>query len=221
MPYISTEKVREIRKELKAALPEFKLSVAKRHSSTVVVSIMSGPLEYPGVLNPERKRDYMQINVYWYTQHYEGLPEWQEVFKKISDIATKEQTTLVEDGDYGTVPTYYFDLNIGKWDKGYICTTPPAETKPESFTETLKKAVDEGKRVYYLNENYQVVKDQTGQYLIKCNFNNAISSVFWADNETLNGKPEDYKIQEKDEIDQVYDELFKAVENRKLEGVES
>ena len=37
--------------------------------------------------------------------------------------------------------------------------------------EEIKQAVDEGKTVYMENEGYQVIKDNTGQYMIKCTLN--------------------------------------------------
>jgi len=37
--------------------------------------------------------------------------------------------TLVEDSDYGTVPTFYYDVDFGAWDKPYVCTDPDATDK--------------------------------------------------------------------------------------------
>lgn len=113
MPYISTEEVREIRKNIRKELPEFKVSVTKDHHSSVCVSLMEGPVDFKG--------DHIQVNHYWYKDHYKDQPEVVEIFSKILDTIykCKNQKTLVVDGDYGAVPNYYIDINVGKWDKPY------------------------------------------------------------------------------------------------------
>jgi hypothetical protein len=58
--------------------------------------------------------------------------------------------------------------------------------------EEIKKAVDEGKSVYWSNRNYEVIKDKNGQYLICCSLNNSCIGLTWTDGTTLNGKEMDF-----------------------------
>jgi hypothetical protein len=37
--------------------------------------------------------------------------------------------------------------------------------------EEIKSRIDEGHRVFWHNDSYEVIKDNIGQYLIKCHFN--------------------------------------------------
>ena len=64
MPYISSEEVAAIRKAIRAALPEYSISVTKQHHSTVQVSIMSGPIA-----------PVEHVNVYWYKENLEDRPD--------------------------------------------------------------------------------------------------------------------------------------------------
>lgn len=116
MPYIEKEKVKEIRKNLKKELSEFKLSVTNLHGSTVVVKILKGPLELK-----DNDNGYETVNRYHYENHYEDQPEWIEVFDKIHEIIykTAKPKELVYDSDYGSVPTFYINISIGDWDKPY------------------------------------------------------------------------------------------------------
>ena len=69
----------------------------------------------------------------------------------------------------------------------------------------IKEAVENGKKVYWQNQNYQVVKDCIGQWMIKCQINNScigltarsgMSFVGAMGIGKLNGKPEDFYIAE-------------------------
>ncbi len=57
-------------------------------------------------------------------------------------------------------------------------------------------AIEAGKKVYWSNRNYQVVKDKIGQWLIVCRMNNYCIGLTWADEVTMNGKPEDFHLDE-------------------------
>ena len=62
--------------------------------------------------------------------------------------------------------------------------------------EEIKKAIEEGKRVHWSHNGYIVVKDNIGQYFIKCLYNNHCIGLTWLDGVTVNGKPEDFYISE-------------------------
>lgn len=59
----------------------------------------------------------------------------------------------------------------------------------------IKAAVEAGKKVYWQNKSYRVVKDRVGQWLILCDNGSAIG-LTWTDGETLNGLPEEFIIEE-------------------------
>jgi len=112
MPYITTEQVAAKRAELKKAFPEYKMSITREHHSTIAVSIMAGPIALTN------KDGNIHVNEFYVDEHFEG--EARRVVGGIVDICRKSQTTLVEDSDYGTVPTFYVSVEIGKWNQPYI-----------------------------------------------------------------------------------------------------
>lgn len=113
MPYISSEEVKSMREELKKAFPEYKLSVTRRHMSTVVVAIMEGPMEF--------EKGHFPVNQYYIQYTYKDQPEMKALFQKIMDVIQgKKKVEIVSpDTDYGDWPNYYIDLSVGKWDKDY------------------------------------------------------------------------------------------------------
>jgi len=58
--------------------------------------------------------------------------------------------------------------------------------------DQIKSAVDQGRKVYWKNSAYEVIKDTLGQYLIMCKMSQAAIGLTWRDGVTLNGKPEDF-----------------------------
>ena len=116
MPYITKEQVSEKRKALKAALPEYKLSVTRRDSMQICVSIVKGPHAFE-----LGQRGYAQVNQFYIDDNYKSDPEALRVLSTIRDICQSDQSQLVYDGDYGSVPTFYISMEIGKWDRPYEC----------------------------------------------------------------------------------------------------
>jgi len=60
----------------------------------------------------------------------------------------------------------------------------------------IKQAIEENKKVFWSNNNYEVIKDSIGQYLIKCNLNNHCIGLTWLDEETMNGEEKDFFVRE-------------------------
>ena len=56
----------------------------------------------------------------------------------------------------------------------------------------IKQAIEEGKKVFWSNSLYQVIKDRNDQYLIKCMSNNYCTGLTWSDGVTMNEKEEDF-----------------------------
>lgn len=123
MPYITPEAIKEKRVQLRKLFPKFKLSVTGRHHSVINVSIMSGPLPFPTDMLKNDNEQYTSVNHFYINENYKNEPKWKKVLNTINEIITKEQRELVYDGDYGSVPTYYVNINIGKWDREYVQTT--------------------------------------------------------------------------------------------------
>lgn len=113
MPYITTSEVAEKRAAIKKAFPTWKFSISRKHYSTLSVIIISADLD----LLPEGEK-YSQINPYHIKNHYTGAIA--EALTAINDLAANGVRTLVNDGDYGNVPTFYVDISIGNWDKPFI-----------------------------------------------------------------------------------------------------
>lgn len=111
MAYIEKEKVTEIRKALKAAFPELKLSVTRLNYTKLSVTILSGPYKFTD-------RDNQQIN-YNHPEAY-GSSEILEKITKICMNGNYDNSDIMT--DYFEVG-YYFSLNVGDWDKPYILTT--------------------------------------------------------------------------------------------------
>lgn len=115
MPYITTERVKEIRQELKKVFPNFKFSVTREHHSTVNVSVLSAPFN----LLPDEEVKYESVNQYYISEHYKEIPQKKEVLEKIFSIMDAGNKIMFEDGDYGSIPQFYTHLSIGKWNQPF------------------------------------------------------------------------------------------------------
>ena len=111
MPYVTKEKVKEIRNNLKNQFPNLKFSVTRKNHNTLNVAIISGNMEFDS--------DYQQINEYYIDANFD-CSVWKDTLKKIVSIMNAENTIKYIDSDYGNIPAYYTRLSIGKWDRPYI-----------------------------------------------------------------------------------------------------
>lgn len=62
--------------------------------------------------------------------------------------------------------------------------------------QEIKDAVESGKRVFWSNTGYEVIRDSIGQWLIKCRMNGSCIGLTWRDGVTLSGKKNDFFVQE-------------------------
>ena len=60
--------------------------------------------------------------------------------------------------------------------------------------QEIKSALKNNQRVFWSNTSYEVIKDNIGQYLIKCHLNNTFIGLTWRDNVTMNGDEKDFFI---------------------------
>lgn len=124
MPFITSEEVAAMRKGIKRALPNYTFSIRKHHHSSVDIAILSGPIVA-----------VEHVNVFWYKEQLgptkDNRPDAIEVIDKIlaEVFKVKKRETVSEDGDYGSIPNFYYDVSFGRWDKPYVCTDPEAEDR--------------------------------------------------------------------------------------------
>ena len=60
--------------------------------------------------------------------------------------------------------------------------------------QTICGSVVQGKTVHWSNENYVVIRDDIGQWMIQCVKNGHCIGLTWSDGSTLNGKEEDFYV---------------------------
>ena len=102
MPYISTERVKEIRNKLKKVFPKVKFSVRTVNYSLVHISIMKSPFTW--------SKDHLQLNHYCFEENVSFLD-------RVYAIANEGNYIVTNDSDYGNIPKFYVGIEIGKWDK--------------------------------------------------------------------------------------------------------
>lgn len=114
MPYLNPEVTKEVRKELRKEFKNLKLSVKTRNYSTLEITIKEGDVDF----NAEH-----QTGLNYMTDRLEG--KLKEVVERMKEIieAIKPQKELVLCSDYGSVPNFYIDIELGSWDKPYKLKT--------------------------------------------------------------------------------------------------
>jgi len=121
MPYLTAEQVKDRRNVLKKHFKDFKFSIRGRHHSTIIVDILQGPMD---LVEPDEQHRYESVNHYHIQEFYKHNPEKRDFLQKIYDCVNTGNYTVVEDGDYGSIPKFYVDINIGTWDKPYKIIEP-------------------------------------------------------------------------------------------------
>jgi hypothetical protein len=116
MPFISKERVAEIRNQIKKEFPEFKFSIRLRDHMSVNVNILAGPIEM--ITNPNRRNE--EVNEFYIAEHYKDFPKVRDVLLKVYKIMNEGNYITSVDGDYGSIPSFYTHLEIGDWDKPYM-----------------------------------------------------------------------------------------------------
>lgn len=131
MPYISQQQKKEIQAKLKPIFKEYgiKATLGIHNHSTIVVNIWSSPIDFIGNYNRvieklycyttdyQPRINYLDVNHFWYHKHFDG--EALECLIKIINVLNEKNGVEVEDGDYGIIPYFYIDINIGQWNKSY------------------------------------------------------------------------------------------------------
>ena len=136
MAYVSQEMKKEIAPAVKNILKKFgiKGSLSVRHSSTLVLTVKSGDIDFINIYNRIadkraslgnqngwRAETSLDVNPYWFQEHFDG---------KALEFLTEMMDALKGDKyfDHTDIQTDYFhcshyvEIKIGRWDTPYILT---------------------------------------------------------------------------------------------------
>lgn len=134
MAYISQQTKKELAPAIKSVLKKFgvKGTVAVDNHSSLVVNIKEGIFDFIGIANEKNKEiserrgtpyypndGYIQVNTY----HTDTYGEASEFFSEL--VAAMKGTRWYDNSDIQTDyfdTAYYLDINVGKWNKPYVCT---------------------------------------------------------------------------------------------------
>ena len=119
--YFVKQRAIELRTQLKELYPDVKFSITIHHHSSIHIDIMSAPEKY-GFQNTG------SFNVFYMEESFEG--ETLAMMKNIWNIANVGVKHF-ETGDYGTQPSFYVWMHIGKWDKKFKTSEEIAEAKKQ------------------------------------------------------------------------------------------
>ncbi len=125
MAFISTEKVKEIRTQLKKEFPNLKFSVKKLHYSKVKIVIKSGDIDFITDYRATAQREYLNISEYS-IDNFIGVSN--NILKKVFKIAKSQGWYDNSDAmtDYFDT-AYYIDVQIGDWEEPYIFKGIPSK----------------------------------------------------------------------------------------------
>ena len=136
MAYMNQERKAKIAAAVKPILAKYgmKGSLSVRNHMAIVLTLTSGKLDFIGDLQDERQFGYvthqldkskmrenyeLSVNPYWYHEHYSGqsLAFLSEVIPALKSADWYDESDAMIDY-FNTA--YYFDINVGKWNKPYI-----------------------------------------------------------------------------------------------------
>ena len=123
MAYMNQEMKKKIAANLKPVLAKYgvKGSLAVRNHSTVVLNIKSGSIDFFADYGDieDAKKFGIQVNPYWFQDHFEGKSKkfLAEAFAALKSADWYDKSDIQTDY-FNTA--YYYDINIGKWNKPYV-----------------------------------------------------------------------------------------------------
>ena len=134
MAYVSQDDKKTLAPAIKAVLKKYKVkaSIAVRHHSTLVVNIKEGVFDFIGIANEKNKEiserrgtsyyaneGYIQVNTYYPETYGEASQFFEELVAAMKGTIWYNNTNAQIDY-FDTA--YYIDINVGKWNKPYVCT---------------------------------------------------------------------------------------------------
>ena len=153
MAYMSQENKAKLTPGIKAVLKKFgmKGTIGVNNHSTLVCNVSEGPLDIIGNMyeiamkKPDTfyARDnapmpkYLQVNPYWISENYSGkVREFVQALKDAMDVGNHDRSDIQT--DYFDVG-WYIDINIGKWNKPFLCTgSVPSTVVADADLELLQ-----------------------------------------------------------------------------------
>lgn len=138
MAYVSKELKAELAPKIKAVLKKYHMSgtISIHHHSSLVVTLRSGALDLIGDANLFNQayaartgqrvvevKGYYQANPNYSGEEHSVNAEVGKFFKEL--VAAMKGDSWYNDSDIQRDHfdiAYYLDINVGKWDKPYICT---------------------------------------------------------------------------------------------------
>jgi predicted ATP-binding protein involved in virulence len=119
MAYINSEEVKQIRNKLKTEFPQLKFSVVNEHSMSVSVSIMKSNIDFQDILKGDTDKSINHYHIDQYGKHKPMFLKMIDIIQNGSDKKWYNKSDSMT--DYFDV-AFYFDLNIGRWDRPYELT---------------------------------------------------------------------------------------------------
>jgi len=140
---MTTEHVKKVRQQLNEEFPGFKFSVRNRNHSTIEISILSGPFDF-SVLRGHKdvnQWDFLKgtkVNHHFIDRHFgKDFPAFARFFNRVKEIANEGNGIEVVDGDYGPVPDFYLNIEIGRYEKEYE-HTPDTQIPNERYARFIQ-----------------------------------------------------------------------------------
>jgi hypothetical protein len=125
MAYMNQEKKAVIAAKLKPILKKYgvKGSLSVRNHSSIVLNVKSGSIDFfADYGDREDARKFgIQVNPYWFHEHFEGVSKkfLTEAFDALKSAGYYDNSDIQTDY-FDTA--YYYNINIGKWNKPYALT---------------------------------------------------------------------------------------------------
>ena len=138
MAYMNQEKKQKIQNALKPILAQYgmKGTLKVRNHHAITLTLRQGPIDFIGDLaeqrtfgyigtgfNKDKMREHyeLQVNQYWIDEHYTGVSlEFLKKVKGAKMTADNYENSDAQNDYFATA--YYYDINIGSWDKPYNLT---------------------------------------------------------------------------------------------------
>ena len=125
MAYMNQEKKAIIAAKLKPVLKKYgvKGTLSVRNHSSIVLNVKSGPVDFiQDYGDAEDARKFgIQVNPYWFEEHFTGKSKkfLKEAFDALKGAGYYDNSNAQIDY-FDTA--YYYDINIGRWNKPYELT---------------------------------------------------------------------------------------------------
>jgi len=122
---MNQEKKKIIASKLKPVLKKYgvKGTLSVRNHSSIVLNVKSGPVDFiKDYGDAEDARKFgIQVNPYWFEEHFTGKSKkfLKEAFDALKSAGYYDRSNAQIDY-FDTA--YYYDINIGRWNKPYELT---------------------------------------------------------------------------------------------------